>query len=127
MIASIVAIVTGYVLWTAIWLGGNALLFKDVADVVNAGGVSDKTGPLLAVIGLSLVCSLAAGLVVAAISRRTSAVLITGVLLLATGIFVQSTVWSQMPVWYHLSFLSLIIPAVFLGGKILGRTATEST
>ena len=120
MVRNILAVIVGYAVWTVIWLGGNALFFKEAAEVVKAGNVYDKAGPLLAVVGLSLVCSLTAGLAAAAISKNSMVVLIIGVLLLATGIYVQSTVWNQMPVWYHLVFLVLIVPTVVVGGKLIG-------
>ena len=63
MVKSIVAGMAGYAVWTVIWLGGNSFFFQEAADIVGGGEVYDKTWPLLAVIGLSLVCSLAAGLV----------------------------------------------------------------
>jgi hypothetical protein len=125
MVRNSLAVIVGYAVWTVIWLGGNALCFKEAADVVAAGEVYDKTGPLVAVIGLSLVCSLAAGLTAGAISKNQTVVLITGVLLLLTGIGVQAGVWSKMPVWYHLVFLALIVPTVFVGGKLVGRSGLE--
>ncbi len=125
MVKSIVGVIAGYAVWTVIWLGGNGLLFPDAAEVVGKGELYDKTGPLLAVIGLSLVCSLAAGLTAAAISRNPTAVIVTGGLLLATGVFVQSTVWNLMPVWYHLTFLVLIVPVVFCGQILTDNVRTR--
>ena len=34
---------------------------------------------------------------------------------LGIGIFVQSGVWDQMPLWYHLPFLALLLPANVYG------------
>ncbi len=46
------------------------------------------------------------------------AVLVTAVLLLLTGIGVQSTVWHLMPLWYHATFLVLIVPVCVLAGRL---------
>lgn len=126
MIKNIVAVVVGYVLWTALWLGGNALFFSELAEQAAAGTPITSTAPLLGVLVLSIVCSLAAGVAAGAISRRPGPVLITGMALLITGIFVQAGAWTLMPVWYHLVFLALIVPVVLVGGRLPNRTATES-
>lgn len=117
---NIVAVVAGYALWTALWLGGNAALFGGAATAVEAGQRYDAPGPLAGVIGLSLVCSLAAGLVCASIARARGPVLVMALLLLATGIFVQAGVWELMPAWYHLTFLALIVPVALLGSRFAG-------
>jgi hypothetical protein len=125
---SIAALVSGYVLWTVVWLGGNASF--------RAAGLlpGDPTQPVLAplplfvLIGLSLVCSLLGGYVAGVVSRsswkRTVALL--GLSLFATGCFVQSTVWHLMPLWYHLIFLGLIIPLTLVGGVVTKRRPTSS-
>ena len=76
---------------------------------------------LLFVLLLSIVCSLVAGMVAAWLGKQNAAqaVLITGVLLVLTGVGVQASVWSLMPVWYHLSFLLLILPVAMLGARLI--------
>jgi hypothetical protein len=125
---SIAALVSGYVLWTVLWLGGNASL--------RAAGLlpGDPTQPVLApiplfvLIGLSLVCSLLGGYVAGAVSRSSSirTVALLGVLLFATGCFVQSTVWHLMPLWYHFIFLGTVIPVTLVGGVITKRRPPSS-
>ena len=120
---SIAALVSGYVLWTVLWLGGNASL--------RAAGLlpGDPTQPVLApmplfiLIILSLACSLLGGYVAGAVSRSSSIriVALLGVLLFATGCFVQSTVWHLMPLWYHLIFLGMVIPVTLVGGVVTKR------
>ena len=120
---SIAALVSGYVLWTVLWLGGNAgfraagLLPGDVTQPVLA------PLPLFVLIALSLVCSLLGGYVAVAVPRSSSirTVALLGVLLFATGCFVQSTVWHLMPLWYHLIFLGLVIPVTLVGGIVTKR------
>lgn len=50
-----------------------------------------------------------------------SAAIVTSVLLLLTGIGVQASVWTQMPVWYHLSFLVLVAPVTLAGARLARR------
>lgn len=120
MKSTVIAVIVGYLTWTALWLGGNAALFGEAAEVVGAGQKYTATGPLVGVIVLSIVCSIAAGLITAKIAkdRARTAVMVTAVLLLLTGIGVQAGVWSLMPTWYHLVFLALVVPVTVLGGRL---------
>lgn len=116
----VLGIIVGYVVWTVIWLGGNTAFFSEAAEIVQEGRPFTAPGPLAALLVLSIICSIAAGYACAWIAktRAGSALLITALLLLATGIGVQAGVWSMMPVWYHLIFLGLLVPVTLLGGKL---------
>ena len=118
---SAIGVIVGYAVWTAIWLGGNAVLLPEAAEVVQNGEPYTETGPLAMAIGLSVVCSLLGGLVAALIARakgRGPAVVLA-VLLLATGVFVQLGVWDLMPVWYHATFLALLVPMTLAGAGLV--------
>jgi hypothetical protein len=121
MLRKIAAIIAGFTAWTVLWLAGNAFFFQDLAKTAEANQPITNNAALAGVLTLSIVCSLIAGLTAAAIARSKPPVLITAILLLLVGIAVQSTVWNLMPVWYHLSFLILLIPATLLGGRISRR------
>ena len=123
MMRAALAVIVGYLVWTALWLGGNAAFFGAADAAVGAGVPYTAAGPLAGVIALSLVCSIAAGLTAAAIARQRAraVVLVMAALLLLTGVVVQIGVWTLMPVWYHLTFLALIVPASILGGRLIGR------
>lgn len=121
MLRKIAAIIAGFVAWTVLWLAGNALLFQNLSKTVEAHEPITNNAALAGVLALSIACSLIAGLIAAAISRSNPPVLITAILLLLVGIAVQSTVWNLMPLWYHLCFLILLIPATLLGGRISRR------
>lgn len=117
MLRAVMGVIAGYVTWSVVWFVGNRLLFAEAAEVVGAGERYTRTGPLLGVLALSVVCSLAAGAVAAKISQSKGwgTVAVMAVLLLITGIVVQASVWSLMPVWYHVLFLALIIPICQVG------------
>ena len=127
MMRAVIAVVVGYLLWTAVWLGGNAVLFGELAEAAGAGTRVEATGPLAGVLLLSIACSLLAGAATAFLARGRSrgALLALGALLLVTGIGVQAGVWSLMPVWYHVLFLGLLIPGVLAGGRLAPLRAGE--
>lgn len=125
MIRTILAIIIGYILWTTLWFAGNLTIFAEATEIAGAGQHYDKTGPLVGILVLSVVCSAAAGLTASVIAGRCTrswvAALILGLLLLLTGIGVQFGVWDLMPVWYHLTFLVLLLPVTF-AASLLRRT-----
>jgi hypothetical protein len=119
MMRAILGVLAGYAAWTVLWLGGNTVLFAEAARVMAEGQIFTAVGPLLSVIGLSVVCSCVAGVTAAKIAgpRATIPLLVTGALLLLTGVGVQAGVWSLLPVWYHLLFLALIVPVSWFAGN----------
>jgi len=128
MLRAVIAIIVGYAVWTIIWLGGNAIIFTDIAESIARGQAYLKPGPYLGVLALSIACSLAGGVSVAAIApkRAGSATTILAALLLLTGIGVQIGVWDMMPLWYHLSFLGALMPTVLAGGRLVAKHAQDS-
>ncbi len=125
MLRLIIGVIVGYMVWTVIWLGGNAFIFAGAGEAIANGERFDDVGPLAGALVLSVVCSLAGGAAAAAIgsSKGALAAMITAILLLLTGLGVQASAWDQMPVWYHLSFLVLLVPMTLLGGKLASRKA----
>ena len=115
----VLAIVVGYVVWTAIWLGCGALFFGDAAERMQAEVPLTELGPLLAMLGLSIACSLSGGWSAGRLSGGSSrAITILAVLLALTGLGVQLGVWDLMPSWYHVLFLALLMPMTRLGARL---------
>jgi hypothetical protein len=81
---------------------------------------------LIALLIGSIILSLLAGYVAAMISRSRSygPIAILAAVLLAVGIFFQSQYWQLMPLWYHLTFLGLLLPVCFLGARLRFATST---
>lgn len=121
MIMSIVAVIAGYVAWTAIFLGGSAIVRSALASTHDAAGYSSDTSTLVVYLVLSMFTSAVAGFVTAKISkvkvRRDT--LILAVALLATGIPVQLSAWDVLPVWYNLAFLILLAPLTIWGSTFV--------
>ena len=119
------AIIAGYVAWTALWLGGNAALAAIGLLPREQQVRIDAAGSLCALLALSAVASVASGYLCRVIARVSLAPVILAVLLLATGIAVQWGVRSLMPVWYHVVFLALIFPICVLGSRMSGAKRTS--
>jgi len=115
----ILAVIAGAVVWAALWVGGTMAL-------VPQGQPVTQVGVLLGLILYSVVLSALAGYVTAAIARAgaMTAVWSLAALQLILGIIAETSAWSMTPVWYHLVFLALIVPATVWGGK--RRVATAS-
>lgn len=115
MIRSILAVIAGYFAWTALWLVGGIALLAAFSIDPAAESIS-SVGYLGGALVLSIACSLLGGFICGKITQsKTIAVWVLGTLLLLTGIAVQASAWSVMPVWYHLTFLLLLEPVTYLG------------
>ena len=111
MMRSVLSIIVGFVLWTAIWLGGNQGVKMAMPDSFAEDGSTSQPTILLGILVLSVVCSFVAGCVAARIAKANPRKhgVILGVILLAVGIMVQMQFWTVMPLWYHLAFLVLLV------------------
>ena len=131
MIRIILGIIVGFIAWSIVWIGSDALMQsfsptwwgaqKDAMQLAVANNESYRTDTLISIIDLvrSVVASVMAGFLTAVIAgenRRST--LILGVILLAVGIAVQWHLWNVYPVWFHPVFWILLIPATILGGKM---------
>lgn len=115
----ILAVAFGFVLWSAVWLGYNAILqAMDILPPDKTQLIRD-TGVLLALLVGSALASLLAGYVTAVAANKASKqpVIALGLLLVSTGVFVQAQFWELMPLWYHLSFLALLLPVCIVGAR----------
>ena len=123
MVRAVVGVIVGYAIWTVLWLGGNAVFFRELGSVTAEGEASLEPGFYIGVLGLSVVCSIMAGITGAATagSKARGSVLVMSLLLLVTGIGVQIGAWDLMPTWYHLTFLALIVPVCIGAGLFSAR------
>lgn len=73
----------------------------------------------------SAACSVLSGFVAALIAKeRIKSSLAAGVVLLALFLPVHISIWTKLPPWYHLVFLTSL-PALSLAGGFLWRSAGE--
>ena len=113
MVRSIASIIAGFTVWTLLWLLINQVLLAVAGAHFKADGSTDHTGLLLVVLAASVIFSVSAGWLTIKIAQRrpVAHTLALGLLLLAVGIVVQLQYWSSVPIWYHLAFLALLVPA----------------
>ncbi len=120
------AVVVGFVVWTLIYLGSNQLVLATLSDRFAEDGSTRDPLALSIVLVASVVASLVAGWTTAAVGRERgmTAVWILALINLAVGILVQSQYWTTIPLWYHLSFLALLVPMIVLGGRLRSARVT---
>jgi hypothetical protein len=71
---------------------------------------------------MAIVTSIVAGSVTAYLSRSSRrAPWIVGGIVLAMFLPLHVAIWSKLPVWYHLTFLLTIVPAVLVGARLTPR------
>lgn len=111
----------GFVLWTVLWLGTNAATVAALPDAFAEDGSTTNAGVLALFLALSVVFSVVSGWLAVRLARGSSTqpASILGVLLLLVGIGVQASVWSLLPIWYHLIFLAMLFPAAVFGGRLV--------
>jgi hypothetical protein len=116
----ILGVIIGFILWSVLWLSLNQLLL--VLGIMSPAVTEPLTNatPLLVLLVGSVLISLISGYVAARIAGLAWALpaVALGVLLLATGVFVQLKLWYLIPLWYHLAFLLLLIPMTLLGARL---------
>lgn len=131
MLRIIAGVIAGFIVWSIVWVGADALMavispgwfgrnFAEFQSAVNQNEFfMSPVSVSVYLVFQSVLCSLLAGFIAAAIARENrKSTLALGVLLLATGIYVEAYHWNYFPIWYHVLFLLLLIPATVLGGKL---------
>ncbi len=114
------AVVVGFIVWSALWLILN-LALKDAGLVpADPSQAIVEARPLLFLLAGSLIISLIAGYLAAAIRGKVGygVIVILGLALLAVGIFFQIQYWHLMPLWYHITFLVLLLPLCLAGARL---------
>ena len=109
-----------FLLWTALWLGftaGAQAAFPDFADPEQP---LTHTDMLLGYVAYSVVISVLAGYVCAAVRGPSPmrTVWVFAIIQLVVGIGFEISYWAMTPVWYRLVFLALIVPATVWGGAL---------
>jgi len=117
----IIAVVVGFVLWTALWLVTGLVITKVVPDAAPVEGQRiESTGILLIFIVISVIISVVSG--IAAVKIAPAAAAKTGwilaAVLFAVGLAIEIGGWDTTPAWYHIVFLLLLIPSVVVGARL---------
>jgi hypothetical protein len=117
---SILACLAGLLTWIVVVTVINRGLRLSLPDYTAAEQTLQFTlGMKWARLLMAIVTSLVAGAVTRWISPSSRwAPLIVGSIVLAMFLPLHIAIWSKFPVWYHLTFLLTIIPAVLVGALL---------
>ncbi len=121
----IVGVAVGLMVWFAAAVVAGVLLRSLWPEYVAASGEMSFTLPMkLARLSIGALATLAAGAVTVLIGRSSWRSMITGALLLLIFIPEHISLWDKFPIWYHLTFLTSLVPLAVVGGRIAGRRQT---
>lgn len=114
----VLAVLAGAAVWAVLWIAGTQAAQLAFPEALDPTRPVAHTGFLFGYIGYSVVLSVLAGWVTAVVrgARPMTAVWILAVLQFALGIAAEVSYWDLLPLWYHLVFLGLIVPATVYGG-----------
>ncbi len=120
MLRSVLSVVAGTVVWTMLWFAFHAVAAKIYPLEYDGKSRIEDVSLLLSMLVYSVVISIIAGYVAAFLAKQKEMqhALALGLLQLALGVFFQAQSWSLLPLWYHLAFLALLIPANLFGGRL---------
>ena len=120
---AVLAVIAGAAVWAALWVGGTQAAQAAFPSMLTAGQPVTHAGALLGLILYSLPLSMLAGYVTAAVAARNPmpAVWALAILQLVLGVIAEVSAWSMTPVWYHVVFLALLVPATVYGGLLRVR------
>jgi hypothetical protein len=125
---AILAVLAGAAVWAALWVGGTQAAQSAFPSILPVGQPVTHTGALLGLILYSVLLSMLAGYVTAAIAWKDPMPALWGLatLQLALGIAFEVSAWNLTPVWYHVVFLVLVVPATVYGGLMRVRRRQAS-
>jgi hypothetical protein len=117
---SILACLAGLLTWIVVVTVINRVLRLSLPNYIAAEQTLQFTlGMKWARLLMAIVTSLVAGAVAGWISPSSRwAPLILGSVVFAMFVPLHIAIWSKFPVWYHLTFLLTIIPAVLVGALL---------
>ena len=120
MIRSIIAVIAGSVIWMVTALGMDGVLMSLMPAWFGANGKVESVPLMLFMMSYSLLFSVLGGFVTASIARRKEIqhALALGGLQLAMGIIATVQFYDTAPLWYHVMFLMLLVPANIFGGQL---------
>lgn len=118
IIRSIAAVAAGSITWMVTALGTDVIIATVRPEWMGAAGQVKDVPVLLFVLSYALGFSVLGGWVTAWAAPRRPVLhaLILGFVQLAMGLVATAIHFDMMPLWYHVTFLTLLVPANVLGG-----------
>ncbi|HUQ27188.1 MAG TPA: hypothetical protein VM051_01260 [Usitatibacter sp.] len=130
----VLGVIAGFFAWAIIWFGGEKILatvwpafgaqqLAFQTAIIKGGQFDADTAFLLTHIVLASMASVVSGFLAALIARDNKrAPLVLAVLLLAFGVLKAFMSWPYVPLWYHATFMALLLPLTIAGGKLRKTT-----
>ncbi len=117
---SIGAVLAGAVVWSVLYQITFPVLGVVAPDVWANAERIDNSVWLLALLGLTVCYSVLAGYVTGWVAAKEPAkhALWLGLVQLGLGLVFEIVFWNATPVWYHLIFLTLLVPGNVYGGML---------
>ncbi|HEX6063086.1 MAG TPA: hypothetical protein VFZ04_02645 [Longimicrobiales bacterium] len=120
------AVTAGAIAWAVLWVGGAALAGAIWPNIIVPNQRLEHSGALVGYILYSVMVSVAAGYLTARITQGAArAVPILAAIQLALGLVIELSAWDKTPVWYHIVFLALLVPALLFGGSLWKRRSAQ--
>jgi hypothetical protein len=116
----IVGVVVGLMVWFAVAAVAGVLLRLWPEYVAASGDMSFTLPMKLARLSIGALATFTAGAVTALIGRSTWTAVVAGALLLLFFIPEHISLWDRFPIWYHLTFLTSLVPLAVVGGRTAG-------
>jgi len=117
---SVIAVLTGAVVWAIVWFGLNQLLLVVAPGTFSVDQPITSVGGLLGLWIACIVLSIVAGYLTGIVARtkEVTHASVLGLLQLGLGIYFELQYWDLMPTWYHILFLLSLFPAHAYGGVL---------
>ncbi|MCA9839188.1 MAG: hypothetical protein KC422_19915 [Trueperaceae bacterium] len=121
MLYKALGISIGFVLWTALWLGSNAI----TQQLLPGWYSGERLSYLIFALSKTVAFSLLAGFLCFRLTKSMQALGILCLVQFSVGLLVTVLYFESAPLGYHLSFLLLLIPAHSVGA-ILAKPRQNS-
>jgi hypothetical protein len=128
MARGILGVVAGLLTFVAVVAVAGIIMRGAWPEYARVADAMTFTLPMMiARLAIGALATVAAGLVTAALAKRSTLVRLTpGLLLLAAFIPQHIMLWEKFPIWYHLTFLLSLVPLTYLGGRAVSRDAPSA-
>ena len=111
-------VVVGLAVWVLVVSVAGLVMRETWPSYARVADAMTFTLPMMmARLAIGAVATLAMGLATSVVTRRSLvATLSAGAVLLCAFIPEHISLWDKFPVWYHLTFLSSLVPLAYVGG-----------
>ncbi len=119
MLRTILGVVAGVIVWHVVVLAVSFCIAALAPDFAAALKAHADVMAQAARLGISVLATLVAGFTAAKIGRDgLRAPLIAGIVMLAIYVPYHLTIWTQFPLWYHLTFFVSLPVLSVVGGRL---------